>query len=162
MVLGLSISTFTLLHVILSFVGIGAGLVVLFGLLNGKTLNVWTLIFLIFTAATTVSGFLFPFGGITPAFATGLVSSAVLAIAIAARYLFHIKGAWRGIYVVSAVIALYLNVFVLVVQSFLTVPPLHALAPSGTEPPFAIVQGLVLILFIYAGYLSIRRFRPAL
>ncbi len=152
--------TFTLIHVALSLIGIVAGLVVLFGLLKNDPLNGWTLWFLVTTVATTLTGFLFPFGGFTPAIGTGIVSSLVLAPTLLARYTFQLAGAWRWIYVVGAVVSLYLNCFVLVVQAFLKVPPLHALAPQGTEPPFVLAQGVVLVLFVIAGFLAVRRFHP--
>jgi hypothetical protein len=153
--------TFTLLHVALSLVGIVAGLIVLFGLQRNNPLNTWTVVFLATTVATTLTGFLFPFRGFTPAIGTGIVSTVALAATIPARYAFHMAGSWRWIYVVGAVFSLYLNCFVLVVQAFLKVPALNALAPQGTEPPFAITQGVVLVLFVLAGYLALRRFRPA-
>ena len=153
--------TFTLIHTALSLIGIAAGLVVLFGLLRNNPLNSWTLVFLVTTVATTLTGFLFPFRGFTPAIGTGIVSSLVLAATLPARYTFQLAGSWRWIYVVGAVVSLYLNCFVLVVQAFLKVPALHALAPQGTEPPFAVTQGLVLVLFVIAGFLAVRRFHPA-
>jgi hypothetical protein len=153
--------TFTLVHVVLSLIGIVAGLVVLFGLLRNNPLNSWTLWFLVTTVATTLTGFLFPFRGFTPAIGTGIVSSLALAATIPARYTFQLAGSWRWIYVVGAVVSLYLNCFVLVVQAFLKVPALHALAPQGTEPPFVLTQGLVLVLFVIAGFLAVRRFHPA-
>ena len=153
-------TTFVLVHVALSLVGILTGLVVLRGLLRNQSLNSWTLIFLATTAATTLTGFLFPFKGFTPAIGTGIVSTAVLAATIPARYAFRMVGPWRWVYVVGAVVSLYLNCFVLVVQAFLKVPALNELAPQGTEPPFAISQGIVLVLFVIAGYLAVRRFRP--
>ena len=153
--------TFTQMHVVLSFIGIIAGMVALFGLFKNKTLNGWTHVFLLTTAATTLTGFLFPFRGFTPAIGTGIVSTIVLVPTLLGRYAFHYAGAWRKIYVVGAVASLYLNCFVLVVQAFLKVPALHALAPQGKEPPFVLAQGLVLVLFVIAGILAVRRFRPA-
>ncbi|HKQ15806.1 MAG TPA: hypothetical protein VJT80_20375 [Steroidobacteraceae bacterium] len=154
-------STFTLLHTALSLIGILAGLVALFGLFRNNPLNSWTLLFLVTTIATTLTGFLFPFRGFTPAIGTGIVSSLVLAPTVLARYTFNLAGAWRWIYVVGAVVSLYLNCFVLVVQSFLKVPALHELAPQGTEPAFVLTQGLVLVMFVIAGFLAVRRFHPA-
>ena len=154
-------STFTLLHTALSLIGIIAGLVALFGLFRNNPLNSWTLLFLVTTIATTLTGFLFPFRGFTPAIGTGIVSSLVLAPTVLARYTFSLAGAWRWIYVVGAVVSLYLNCFVLVVQAFLKVPALHELAPQGTEPAFVLTQGLVLVLFVIAGFLAVRRFHPA-
>ena len=153
--------TFTLLHVALSLVGIVAGLVALFGLFRSNPLNSWTSVFLATTVATTLTGFLFPFRGFTPAIGTGIVSSLVLAPTVLARYTFSLAGPWRWIYVVGAVVSLYLNCFVLVVQAFLKVPALHELAPEGNEPAFVLTQGLVLVLFVIAGFLAVRRFRPA-
>jgi len=153
-------STFTQIHVVLSLIGIVAGLVALFGMFRNKPLNGWTLIFIVTTVATTLTGFLFPFKGFTPAIGTGIVSSVVLAVTVLARYAFNMIGAWRWIYVVTAVVSLYLNCFVLVVQGFLKVPALHALAPQGNEPAFALTQGLVLVLFVIAGFIAVRRFHP--
>ena len=159
MIFGLT--TYTFIHVLISLIGIVAGLVALYGMLMSKRMPAWTLIFLAFTLATSLTGFGFAFHGITPAFAVGVLSCAILAAAIAARYAFHLTGLWRPVYVVGAVMALYLNTFVLVVQSFLKLPSLHALAPNGSEPPFAIAQGLVLIAFIVAGFFAVKRFNPA-
>jgi hypothetical protein len=157
----LASSTFTQIHVALSFIGIGAGLIALFGMFKNKPLNGWTHVFLLTTAATTLTGFLFPFRGFTPAIGTGIVSTLVMIPTFLARYSFHYAGAWRKIYVIGAVVSLYLSCFVLVVQAFLKVPALHALAPQGQEPPFVLAQGLVLVLFVVAGILAVRRFHPA-
>ncbi len=155
-----AMDTFTLVHVALSLVGIFSGLIVLSGLLRANPMNGWTLLFLVTTVATSVTGFFFPFKGITPAIILGILSMIVLILAIAARYAFHLSGAWRWVYVVSAVIALYFNFFALVVQSFLHIPALHVLAPNGSEPPFAIAQGIVFALFLVAGILAVKRFHP--
>jgi hypothetical protein len=152
--------TFTLVHVVLSLIGILSGLVVLYGLLTANRMNGWTMLFLVTTVATSVTGFGFPFHGVTPAIILGILSLIVLLAAIVALYIFHLAGSWRWIYVVGSVVALYFNVFVLVVQLFLKIPALHALAPKGSEPPFAIAEGIVLLLFIVAGILSVRRFHP--
>jgi hypothetical protein len=123
----------------------------------------WTAIFLLFTVLTNVTGFAL-FAGFTPAFFTGIVSSAVVIVTILARYSFHMAGAWRSIYTIGAVISLYLNVFVLITQSFLKIPPLHALAPhapASPEPPFAIAQGVALLAFILAAFFAVKKFRPA-
>ena len=162
MMLGLSLETFTTVHVIISLVGIAAGVVVLFGLLNGKSSGGWTALFLGATVLTSVTGFMFPFAKFLPSHGVGLISLAVLALALFALYGQHLAGAWRWIYVVAAVTSLYLNVFVLVVQAFLKVPAMHALAPNGSEPPFAIAQGVVLVVFVALGYLAIRRFHRGL
>ena len=151
---------FTLFHVVLSVIGIVAGFFVLRGLLTSNPMNRSTHVFFITTWATVLTGFLFPFNGFTPALGVGILSTVVLAAATAARYLFHYARSWRWIYVTGAVLALYFNVFVLVVQSFLKIPALHALGPNGSEPPFAIAQGIVLLLFIVAAIQSLRRFHP--
>jgi hypothetical protein len=150
--------TFTVVHVVLSLIGILSGLVVLCGLLTAKRMNGWTMLFLVTTVATSVTGFGFPFHGFTPAIILGILSLIVLTAAITARYVFHLAASWRWIYVLGSIVALYFNVFVLVVQAFLKIPALHALAPKGSEPPFAMAQGIVLVLFILAGTLSVRRF----
>jgi hypothetical protein len=162
MILGMSLSTFTMLHVIISLIGIVSGLVVLYGLLGSKVMPVWTALFLVTTILTSVTGFLFPFDKLLPSHMIGILSLVLLAIACVALYGMKLSGAWRWIYVLTAMIALYLNVFVLVIQSFLKIGPLHALAPSvpPSEPPFAIVQGIVLVLFIVAIISAVRRFRP--
>ena len=152
--------TFTLVHVVLSLIGIVTGLVVLYGLLTANRMDGWTLVFLFTTVATSVTGFFFPFKGVTPAIILGILSLVVVAAAITARYAFHLAGSWRWIYVVGSVVALYFNVFVLVVQAFLKIPALHTLAPKGSEPPFAIAQGIVLVFFILMGILSVKRFYP--
>ena len=153
------LNAFTLLHVAISLVGILSGFVVLRGMLTAQHSDRWTNLFLNTTAATTVTGFFFPFHGFTPALGTGVVSMIVLTIAFHALYGRRLAGGWRKTYVVTAMIALYLNVFVLIVQSFQKVPPLKALAPKQTEPPFAITQLLVLGLFIVLGVLAVRRLR---
>jgi hypothetical protein len=158
MISGLSI--FTSIHVLISLIGIVSGLVVLFGLLRSKMLPGWTAWFLATTAATSITGFFFPFKGFTPAIGVGVLSMLILIVAIIARYRAHLAGAWRWLYVVSAVIALYFNSFVLVVQSFLKIPALHVLAPTGTEPIFAVAQGAVLVFYVVTGYLAVRRFHP--
>ncbi|HEV7673434.1 MAG TPA: hypothetical protein VGQ12_02780 [Candidatus Angelobacter sp.] len=161
MVFGMSLATFTLIHVIISLIGIGSGLIVLFGMFGGKRLDGMTALFLVTTVLTSLTGYLFPFEHLLPSHIVGAISLVVLAIAIVARYSFHLAGRWRTIYVITAVMALYLNCFVLVVQSFLKVPALHALAPKGNEPPFAIAQGILLVLFIVAGILAVKKFRSA-
>lgn len=161
MILGMSTSAFTLLHVLISLVGIGSGLVVVFGMLSGKRLDGWTPLFLASTVLTSVTGFLFPFEHLLPSHKVGIISLIVLAIAILALYVFHLAGKWRTIYVVTAVLALYLNVFVAVVQSFLKIPALKAAAPTQTEPPFLVAQTIVLALFIALGVFAAKRFRGA-
>jgi len=159
MILGMTTSTFTLVHVLLSLVGIGSGFVVIFGLLTGKRLDGWTALFLATTVATSVTGFLFPFEHLLPSHKVGMTSLVVLAVPILARYAFHLTGAWRRVYVISAVVALYLNVFVAVVQAFLKVTALKALAPTQKEPPFLVAQLVVLALFVVLGIFAAKRFR---
>jgi hypothetical protein len=151
----------TNLHVILSLVGIASGLIVVFGLLTAQRMRYWTALFLFTTLATTLSGFPL-FVGFTPAIGVGIVSTVVLVITIAARYFFRLAGSARWIYAAGAVLSLYLNVFVLIVQLFQKIPALNAYAPTGSESPFAITQGTVLLLFVIAGVLSLRTFRPAM
>lgn len=151
---------FTVAHVLLSLIGILTGLVVLYGLLRSDRMNGWTQAFLATTVATSLTGFVFAFHGVTPAIVLGVLSLILLGVATAARYAFDFAGPWRWIYAATCVTALYCNVFVLVVQSFLKIPALHALAPKGSEPPFAVAQLLVLLLFVAAGGLSVRRFNP--
>jgi hypothetical protein len=158
MVLGMSLSTFTLLHVIISLAGIGTGFIVVYGLLNGKRLDGWTAIFLTTTVLTSLTGFLFPFEGLKPSYIVGGVSLVLLAVAILARYTFHLEGAWRGTYVITAAIALYFNCFVAVVQAFAKIPALHAMAPTQKEPPFAIAQLVMLAVFVWLTYRAAKRF----
>ena len=156
----MSIAALTTVHVAISLVAILSGFVVLRGLLTSRHFPGWTALFLTFTAATTLSGFLFPFNGITPAVATGIVAILVFVPTVAALYLFQLRGSWRWIYTGGAVLSLYLNVFVLIVQAFQKIPTLNVFAPTGAEPPFAITQGIVLLAFIALGLLGVRRFRP--
>jgi hypothetical protein len=161
MILGMSISTYTTLHVIISLIGIVAGLIALYGMFSANRMTGWTAIFLLFTILTSITGFLFPSHGFTPAQGFGIISLVALALAVLGLYFFHLAGAWRWIYVVGAVLALYLNCFVAVFQAFLKFPFLTQLAPTQSEPPFQIAQGILLVLFIIAGIVAVRRFRPA-
>jgi hypothetical protein len=163
MILGMSLSTFTMLHVIISLIGIVSGFVVLSGLLGSRTMPGMTALFLLTTILTSATGFLFPFEKLLPSHMVGILSLVLLAIACIALYVMNLAGAWRWIYALTAMAALYLNVFVLVIQSFLKIGPLHALAPSvpPSEPPFAVVQGIVLLFFVVAIIGAVRRFRPA-
>jgi hypothetical protein len=158
MVWGMTIGTFTFLHVLVSLVGIGSGFVVMSGLLNGRDRAVWTAVFLSTTVVTSVSGFGFPVDHLLPSHVVGIASLVVLTVAIVARYALHLRGAWRWIYVVGAAGALYLNVFVGVVQAFLKVSVLHAMAPQQTEPPFLVAQLVVLAAFIALTIVAARRF----
>jgi hypothetical protein len=160
MILGMT--TYTFVHVLLSLIGIASGFVVLIGLLQSRPLNGWTVIFLATTIATSVTGFGFPFTQLLPSHIVGIISLIVLAVACLARYPLHLAGSWRWIYVVTAVVALYFNVFVGIVQAFQKIPALQALAPTQSEPPFAITQGAVLLLFVVLGFLATRKFHPAI
>ena len=155
-------STFTLIHVAISLVGILTGFVVAFGMLASKLCPGWTTVFLWTTLATSVTGFFFPFHGFTPAIGVGIVSLLILAPVFHARYVRKLAGAWRWVYVVGAMLALYLNFFVLIVQSFLKIPALHTLAPTQQEPPFGLAQGAALLFFIVLGIVATRKFHPAL
>lgn len=151
--------TLTKIHVVISLIGILTGLVVLVGLISAHRLNRWTAWFLVSTVATSVTGFFFPFHGVTPAIIVGIISLLLLAVAIFARYFRRFVGAWRWIYVVAATIALYLNVFVLIVQLFQKVPSLKALAPTQTEPPFLVAQLSTLLIFVLLTIAAAIRFR---
>src|SRR5947209_12413106 len=163
MILGMSLSVFTAVHVIISLIAIAAGVIVMFGLLGSNRRPGWTATFLLFTILTSATGFLFPFDKLLPSHVLGIISLVLLTIACIALYVMKLSGAWRWIYVLSAMVALYLNVFVLVIQSFMKLAPLHALAPSipPSEPPFAIAQGILLLFFIVVIIGAVRRFRPA-
>jgi hypothetical protein len=158
MILGMTLATFTLFHVVISLVGIASGLIVAYGLLDGKRFDTWTAIFLLFTVLTSVTGFFFPITHLTPGLVVGVISLVVLAFAIFARYALNLNGIWRLAYVISAMLALYLNVFVLVAQLFLKVPALKALAPTGKEPPFLIAQLTVMAIFVVLTVLAAKRF----
>jgi len=159
MIFGMTTSTFTFVHVLLSLAGIGTGFIVVYGMLAAKRLDGWTAIFLATTVLTSLTGFLFPVEHLLPSHVVGIISLLVLAVAILARYALHLAGAWRWIYVVCAVLALYLNSFVAVVQSFLKIPALKALAPTQKEPPFLVAQLVVIAIFIVFGILAVKKFR---
>ena len=150
---------FTLAHVVISLIGTLAGFVVVWGLINSKHLDGWTSLFLWTTVLTSVTGFMFPYHGFQPSYVVGIVSLLVLTVAISARYRRHMAGAWRPSYVITSVIALYLNFFVLVVQLFRRVPALKVLAPTQSEPPFKVAQLIVLLFFIAIGILATVKFR---
>ena len=160
MILGMSTSTFTLVHVVISLIGIVSGVIVILGMLSAKRLDGWTMLFLATTVLTSVTGFFFHSTSFGPPHVIGIISLVVLAIAILALYFRHLTGAWRWIYVVGAVVALYFNVFVGVVQAFQKLPFLQPLAPTQSEPPFLFVQLIVLAIFIVLGFLAARRFHP--
>ena len=165
MILGMSLSTFVTVHVIISLIGIVAGIIVMIGLLGSNRMPGLTAIFLLFTILTSATGFLIPpllSEKLLPSHIVGILSLVLLAIACVAVYGMKLSGAWRSVYVVTAMTSLYLNVFVLIIQAFLKVPALHALAPSvpPSEPPFAIIQGIVLVFFVIVIIGAVRRFRP--
>jgi len=162
MILGMSLSAFTIVHVIISLVAIVAGLIVMFGMLGSNPSPGLTAIFLLFTILTNATGFLFPFTQLLPSHMIGILSLVLLAMACIALYVMKLNGAWRWIYVVTALLSLYFNVFVLVIQSFLKVPALTALAPGNppSGPVFAVVQGIVLVFFVIMIIGALRRYRP--
>ncbi|HEY6831320.1 MAG TPA: hypothetical protein VI251_02420 [Pseudolabrys sp.] len=160
MILGMSLQTFTILHVVISLVAIASGIIVVIGMFGSQSQPRWTALFLATTVLTTLTGFLFPITKFTPALGTGIVATVVFVIALFALYIKHLVGAWRWIYVVTAVISLYLNVFVLIVQSFQKIPALQPLAPTQSEPPFLIAQTAALALFVLFGIIAVVKFRP--
>ena len=162
MILGMSLSAFTTLHVVISLIAIASGIIVMFGLLGSNRMPGLTATFLLFTILTSATGFLFPFTVLLPSHMVGILSLVLLAIALIALYAMKLSGAWRWIYVVTAMVSLYLNVFVLVIQSFLKIPALTALAPGNppSGPVFAVVQGIVLVFFVLMIIGAVRRFRP--
>jgi len=161
MILGMSTSAFTTLHVVLSLVGIATGLVVAAGMFGSKRLDGWTAVFLATTILTSATGYFFPADHVLPSHIVGAISLVVLAAATIAFYRYRLEGAARGLYLITGLIALYLNVFVLVVQGFLKVPALKALAPTQSEPPFLVAQGVVLAAFVAIAIGAFRSFRPA-
>jgi hypothetical protein len=160
MILGMSIETFTFVHVVISLVGIMTGFIVLALMLQSAPIAGWNAFFLVSTILTSVTGYFFPIKGLTPAHIVGAISLVILAVALLAIYGRKLAGRWRAIYVASAVAALWLNVFVAIVQSFNKFGYLNKFAPTGSEAPFAVTQGVVLILFVIAGVAAVRRYRP--
>ncbi|HWB09750.1 MAG TPA: hypothetical protein VG826_11010 [Pirellulales bacterium] len=154
-----AVTMLTFVHVVISLAGIATGFVVVYGLLTARRLDGWTATFLATTVLTSVTGFFFPFHGFTPGQALGVLALLALALALVARYRRQMIGAWRTVYVISAVVSLYFNVFVLVVQLFQKVPALAALAPTQSEMPFIVVQGLVLATFVVTTTACVIRFR---
>jgi len=153
-------SLFTLSHVVISLIGILTGIIAVFGMIAAKRLDGWNAIFLVTTALTSITGFLFPFHKWMPSYTLGVLSLIVLAIAIPARYAKHLEGGWRKSYTITACIALWLNTFVLVAQLYMKVPAIHALAPTGTEPPFLITQVVVMAVFIVLTVAATIKFHP--
>jgi hypothetical protein len=160
MVLGVSLATFTLVHVVISLAAIAAGLVAMIGLLTSTPLRGWTALFLVTTILTSVIGFFFPFGVLLPSHIVGIVSLVLLAAAVVALYAGRLSGVWRPVYVVTALLSLYLNVFVLIVQAFQKIGPLHDLAPNQNEPPFLAAQGAALLFFAVIIVVALRRYHP--
>jgi hypothetical protein len=156
----MSVGAFTLLHVIITLVAIGSGLIVMGGMFASHKLPGTTALFLFTTILTSVTGFLFPIHGFTPALGVGILACVIVAVALFALYKEHLVGAWRWIYVITATASLYLNVFVLVAQSFAKVSALNVLAPTQSEPPFAITQAAVLVIFILIGLIAAVKFQP--
>ena len=161
MILGLSVEAFTAIHVIISLVAIAAGLVVLYAMIANRRLDGVTVLFLATTVLTSVTGFFFHSKAIGPPHIVGAISLAILAVSLVALYGRKLVGAWRPVYVITAVLALYLNCFVLVAQAFAKIAVLHALAPRGTEPAFGAAQGVTLLAFLALGFLAVKRYRPA-
>jgi len=159
---GIPTDIFLDIHVALSLIGLVFGLIVLYGLLSGEVFGVWTALFLLAMILTNVTGFPLPPFGLDPPRMVGILSLILLAVALLAIYVFRVSGPWRWIYVVAAMTALYLDAFVGVIQAFAKLSFLHELAPTGSEPPFVIVQVLVLVFFVVFGFLAARRFRPKL
>lgn len=160
MVFGISLSAYTTIHVIISLIAIAAGFIAVFEMIANKSLGIWNAIFLWTTIATSVTGFGFPFNGITPGIAVGIISLAILAVALFALYARHLAGPWRWLYVTSAIAALWFNVFVLIVQAFQKIASLKTLAPTQSEPPFQLAQGAALLAFVVLAILAVRKFRP--
>jgi hypothetical protein len=158
----MSLGTYTAIHVVISLIGIASGFIVLTGLLGGRLLSMWNSLFLITTILTSVTGFGFPNTKVTPGIVLGVLSLIVLAIAVFALYGRHLNGVWRRTYAITAMIALYFNVFVLVAQTFEHVPAIHALAPTQTELPFKIAQLLLLVVFAVLIGAAAKKFRPVM
>jgi hypothetical protein len=158
---GIPTTLFLQFHVVISLIGIASGLIVLYGLVTSRPFAGWTALFLVTTILTSATGFPLPPFGFDPPRVIGVLSLVLLAAAVAGLYFFHLAGAWRWIYTVTAVAALYLNTFVAVVQSFQKLSFLQPLAPTQSEPPFIVAQVVVLVAFIALGALAVIRFRPA-
>jgi hypothetical protein len=162
MFFGIPVGSFVFIHTMITLVAIVTGLLAQFGLLRNQRMNTMTAVFLLFSVLTAITGFMIQVKPVTPAVIVGVILSVLLIFALTGRYLFGLRGAWRWVYVATATASLYLNCFVLVVQSFLKVPALHAIVPAvpPAGPAFGATQAVVLILFIVAGYLGVRRFHP--
>ena len=161
MIFVFTLETFTRIHVFISLVGIASGFVVVGGMLRAQRNSSATSLFLHSTLLTSITGLLLPSSGITPAVVLGYLSIALMFVAFLAVNSFQLRGAWRWAYIVSAIIALYFNCFVATVQAFQKLPTLQPLAPTLSEPPFQIAQGVLLVVMTVLGFLSVRNFHPA-
>jgi hypothetical protein len=161
MIMGMSLAAFTQFHVVLSLVGIAAGILVVVGMWKSERMPYTTALFLATTILTSVTGFMFPFVKVGPPHVFGVISLVLLTFTLLALYRYRLAGRWRWIYVTTAIFALFLNSLVGVVQAFLKIPSVHALAPQGNEPPLLVAQVLLLVIFVVAGVMAVRRFRPA-
>ena len=161
MVLGMSLAMFTLVHIAISMVAIALGFVVMYGMASSNRMPSLTLWFIIFTVATNVTGFLFPFTTLLPSHITGIISLVLLAIAVFALYGQKLIGVWRSVYVVTALLALWFNVFVFIIQLFVKFPALQSLAPKQAEPPFLVTQGVTFVFFVIMIAMALKKFRPA-
>jgi hypothetical protein len=160
MVLGLSLETYTLIHTVITLVMLVSGFIVVFGMLGSHRPGGWTALFLVTAVLTSATGFGFPFTKLLPSHIVGITSLVVLAVTILALYLFHLAGPWRWIYVIGVVLALWFDVFVAIAQAFLKIPALTALAPTQSEPPFAIAQGVGLVILVVLGIAAVIKFHP--
>lgn len=156
------IAGLTLFHVIVSLIAIAAGIVLAHGLITRKRYDRWTLIFMLTTAVTVLTGFVFPYNGFTPGIGVGIICVLIFIPTALARYRFGMAGIWRLVFIVGALALFYFNCLVFVVQSFQKIPPLNALAPTGGEPIIGVVQAVVFIAFLIVGFFSVRRFRPTM
>lgn len=154
------VATLTSIHTALSLVALAVGPLVIANLIRSRPGRSWTALFLVAAVATSATGFLFPFNGFLPSHGVGIVALAVLAVTLAALIVFRLGGPWRAVYATGIVASVYFNVFVAIAQAFLKIPALHALAPTQAEPPFAVAQGLALVVFVGLGFLAVRRFDP--
>ena len=161
MILRMSLGAFTVVHVIISLLALVAGVAITAAFLKSNVTPLWSGVFLALTFLTSATGFMFPFTQILPSHIFGFLTFGLLALAVPGYYLFHMRGPWRAVYVVAALFAFYLNAFVTVVQAFLKIPTLNALAPQGNEPPFLVAQTVLLGVFLWLGYQALKRFRLA-
>jgi len=149
----------TLFHTLLSLIAIATGIRVVYGFLNNQTYPGWTTTYIVTTTLTLITSFLFPFHGFTPAIGVGILCILILIPTLYAKYRTSLTGIWRVVYVAGSAVLFYFNCFVLIAQSFQKISFLHALAPTGSEPPFAISQAVLLIGAIILGVMAVRRFR---